>query len=92
MFFRASSLDSFWSWDTFVNPFRINMWIVSVTNILLSAIVLYTTNYVRNFRDKRNGNSTENQNTKEEHEFNLANCLFIAFSAHVQQGNFFTTL
>ena len=92
MYFKASSPDGAWSWDTFISPFSKKMWIVLVANVLMSAIVLYTTHYFRTSRHSKNKNSMENQNTKEEQQFNLANSIFTAFSAQVQQGKIFNFL
>ena len=92
MYFKASSPDGAWSWDTFISPFSKKMWIVLVANVLMSATVLYTTHYFRTSRHSKNKNSMENQNTKEEQQFNLANSIFTAFSAQVQQGKIFNFL
>ena len=86
MYFRTSVLDNAWSWDTYISPFGIKMWVVSLANVVLSAIVLYATHYVHNSQRKRGGNSMEDQNSFEEPRFNLTNSVFIAFSAQVQQG------
>ena len=92
MYFRSSALDNAWSWDTYISPFGIKMWVVSLANMLFCAIVLYATHYVHNSRRKTCRNSTGNQNTNEEHRFNLTNSVFIAFSAQVQQGKLFILL
>ena len=82
MFFKASSPDGAWSWDTFISPFSKKMWIVSIANILLSALVLYTTHYFRASKTQK----YRNRNAKEEKQFNMTNSFFTAFSAQVQQG------
>ena len=93
MYFKASSPDGAWSWDTFISPFSKKMWIVLVANVLMSALVLYTTHYFRTSRHSKSKNSRGSQNnTKEEQQFNLANSIFTAFSAQVQQGKLFTCL
>lgn len=82
MFFKASSPDGAWSWDTFISPFSKKMWIVAIANILLSALVLYTTHYFRASKTQK----YRNRNAKEEKQFNMTNSFFTAFSAQVQQG------
>ena len=86
MFFKATSPDGAWSWDTFISPFSKNMWIVSLANILLSTLVLFITHYFRVSRHKPNKKGRISANTKEEEQFNLSNSFFTAFSAQVQQG------
>ena len=86
MFFKASSPDGAWSWDTFISPFSKEMWWVSLANILFSALVLYATHYFRVSRRTRLKNEQRHRDTKEECQFNFANSFFTAFSAQVQQG------
>ena len=89
MFFKASSPDGAWSWDTFISPFSKKMWMVLLANVVVSALVLYTTHYFRTSQHSKSKKSNEKQNTKDEQQFNLANSIFTAFSAQVQQGKLF---
>lgn len=86
MFFKASSPDGAWSWDTFISPFSKKMWIVTIDNIVASAIVLFLTHYFRVSRRHKKHTTARGDCKKEEEQFNLLNSVFTAFSAQVQQG------
>ena len=86
MFFKASSPDGAWSWDTFISPFSKKMWIVTIANILASSIVLYITHYFRVNRKHKKHTTTRGDCKKEDEQFNPVNSFFTAFSAQVQQG------
>ena len=89
MFFKASSPDGAWSWDTFISPFSKKMWIVTIANIIASSLVLFITHYFRVSRRHKKRTTARGDCKKEDEQFNFVNSIFTAFSAQVQQGKIF---
>ena len=86
MFFKASSPDGAWSWDTFISPFSKKTWIVTIANIIASSVVLFITHYFRVSRRHKKRTTARGDCKKEDEQFNFVNSIFTAFSAQVQQG------